>query len=190
MTPKDSWIDILTWVVLLVFVSPFIVYTAPQLLGYNAHIVESGSMRPSMPPGSVMFETSVNPRNIETGDVIVFRPNDTRMEEDLVTHRVVDIREGNYSLQFRTMGDANSEPDPGWTPDYRVTGKKLFSIPFLGTVISVFQSLPVILAMVGLPSAILIRKELLKILENMEEEDTATSEKDGEKKIYFYEKHD
>lgn len=169
MTDYNIWAERAIWALLVLFISPFIIYNVPQLVGLDAHIVNSGSMKPSMPPGSVIYEKTANPANLQEGDVIVFEPNSSRMAEDKVTHRIVDIREGNYTLQFKTMGDANPSPDPGLTPAYNIDGQKVFSIPYLGTIISVLKSPLSILAFVALPAAVLIRSQVLKIMENMDD---------------------
>lgn len=158
----------LIWAALLLFIAPFIVYFVPQYLGFNAYIVESNSMKPVMSQGDVLYETDVNSQNLEVGDVILFEPNGSRMSEETVAHRIVEIREGNYTLQFKTMGDANAEPDPGWTPSYEVVGKRAFSIPYLGAIITTFTSLPVVLLLVAIPSTILIRNQLIKLMEKTE----------------------
>lgn len=162
------WIERTVWILLVLFISPFIVYNVPQLLGLDAHIVSSGSMRPTMPPGTVLYERSVDPRSLQEGDVIVFETNSSIAPQDKVTHRIVDIREGNYTLQFKTMGDANIEPDPGLTPAYKIDGKKVFAIPHLGTIIQVLKSPLSIGLFVALPAAVLIRSHILKLLEELD----------------------
>lgn len=179
----------MVWAMLVIFISPFIIYNVPQLLGLDAHIVSSGSMRPTMPPGTVLYESSVDPRSLQEGDVIVFETNNSMVPQNKVTHRIVDIREGNYTLQFKTMGDANPEPDPGLTPAYRIDGKKVFAIPYLGTVIKLLKSPLAIGLFVALPAAILIRSHVLKLLDALADDQKVSEIGDGteDNTIHIYE---
>lgn len=168
----ELWAERLVWGILVLFISPFIIYNTPQLLGLDAHVVGSGSMRPTMPPGTVLYEAPVDPNTLKEGDIIVFEPNDTRIASDKVTHRIVDIREGNYSRQFKTMGDANPAPDPGLTPAYKVDGKKVFTIPYLGYVIQVMKSPVAILFFVVVPASVLMRSHLIRLLDAVDEQES------------------
>lgn len=69
----------------------------------------------------------VSPKNIGTGDIIVFNVNH---RADPIIHRVVDINEEGYM----TKGDHNHRP---WDFEYNVTkevviGKAVARVPFLG----------------------------------------------------------
>lgn len=70
--------------------------------------VKSGSMRPTLEVGDVIFMQPVKPSEIEVGDVIIFYKPGTR---ELIVHRVVKkTAEGLY-----TKGDANPTID-WWSP--------------------------------------------------------------------------
>lgn len=162
--------ELLLWLPIILVAIPFLIFLVPQYLGLNAYIVESGSMAPGMPTGSVIYTTSpVDTSNLKEGDVIVFTPNQSRISEKRVTHRIVDIKEGNYTLLFKTQGDANEEPDPGWTPSYNIEGKRVFSLPYLGTIIETSQRPLLLIFFVTIPSIILLREELKKLLDRIEE---------------------
>lgn len=158
------------WLLLLLLAAPYIIYLAPQYLGMGAYIVESGSMAPEMPQGSIVYESWSDPRSYEVGDVIIFRPNTTEIDEDLVVHRIIDVREGNYTNHFRTQGDANSDPDPGWTPGYNVIGERTFWIPYLGYYIMFTSSRPILYLIILLPAALIIRSQLENLFEALDEE--------------------
>lgn len=165
-----NWKTIGIWLLLLLLAAPYIIYLAPQYLGMNAYIVDSGSMAPEMPQGSIVYESWRDPRTYEVGDVIIFRPNTSELDEDLVVHRIIEIREGNYTNHFRTQGDANPEPDPGWTPGYNVIGERTFWIPYLGYYIMVISSRPILYLIILLPAALIIRSQLENLFEALEEE--------------------
>jgi signal peptidase I len=77
---------------------------------YQIRTVLTGSMRPTMPEGSVVMIRPVAPEDLRLGDVITYRiPVDDRR---IVTHRIVDITEPGARPVVRTKGDANKAPDP------------------------------------------------------------------------------
>ena len=50
-------------------------------------------------------------------------------------HRVVDVKFENGHFYYKTWGDnrlTNPTPDPGWTADWQVYGKVIFTIPRIG----------------------------------------------------------
>ena len=145
-------------------------------MGLGAYIVESGSMAPEMPKGSLVFESWSNPRSYEEGDVVIFRPNNSQMDKDLVVHRIVDVREGNYTNYFKTQGDANPTPDPGWTPGYRVVGERNFWIPYLGYYILFTSSRPILYIIILLPAILIIRSQLENLIDALEEEKKKSEE--------------
>lgn len=158
------------WLPIVLIATPYLLFLVPQYLGLEAYIVESGSMAPEMPTGSVIYIEDIPANEIVTGDVIVFTPNESRLGADRVTHRVVDVREGNYTLEFRTKGDANPSPDPGWTPSFNVEGKRAFSIPHLGYLIDASRSPLFITVFILLPAIFLMKEQIGKLTDEMKEE--------------------
>lgn len=165
-----NWKEICIWLLLFLLVLPYLIYLGPQLIDMRAYIVESGSMAPEMPKGSIVYESWRDPRGYEVGDVVLFRPDNSEIEDDLVIHRITDIREGNYTNYFQTQGDANPEPDPGWTPGYNIIGERTFWIPYLGYYIMFTSSRPVLYLIILLPAALIIRNQLENLLDAIEEE--------------------
>ena len=168
---KYGWKRTVGWILLLLLIAPYVIYLVPQQLGMNAYMVESGSMAPEMPKGSLVFESWNDPRSYEEGDVVIFRPNQSNFNEELVVHRIIDVKEGNYTNHFRTQGDANPEPDPGWTPGYKVIGERNFWIPYIGYYVMFTSSSPVIYLIILLPAVLIVRSHLEKIFEAIEDED-------------------
>ncbi len=174
-----NWKSIGIWSLLLLLAAPYIIYLAPQYIGMNAYIVESGSMAPEMPKGSIVYESWSDPSSYDVGDVVIFRPNNSEMNENLVVHRITEVREGNYTNHFRTQGDANSDPDPGWTPGYNIVGERNFWIPYLGYYIMFIGSRPILYLLILLPAVLIIRSQLENLFEALEKEQQK-SRKDSE----------
>lgn len=157
------------WILLVLSAVPYVVYLVPQHLGLSAYIVDSSSMEPTIPDGSIVYEEWKPPEQLEEGDVIIFRPNSSLMDEEIVVHRIVEKKEGNYTPHFKTQGDANPNPDPGWLPGYRIVGEKIYHIPYLGYFILAGES-TVFLLLVFIPAAIIVYSQATKIVENINRE--------------------
>src|SRR4029077_17425666 len=87
---------ILSWIGLavagLVVLGLLAVTIGPRFLPYQALIVRSGSMSPTIPTGSIVFYRKIAADSVRVGDVIVFtKPGDA---SEKVTHRVVKIGTG------------------------------------------------------------------------------------------------
>ncbi|WLD95395.1 signal peptidase I SipW [Alkalihalobacillus sp. AL-G] len=102
----------------------------PNFFGYQLKTVLSGSMEPTFSTGSIIAVKPIN--NISTinkGDVITFMKDQT----NIVTHRIIDVRGSNQSLQYITKGDNNEDPDNEPVLADNVIGEYTgFTIPFLG----------------------------------------------------------
>ena len=72
---------------------------AGRLAGFEALIVQSGSMEPGIPTGSLaVVDTGCDYGSIETGDIIIFQAGEER-----VMHRAYAVTEKG----IETKGDAN-----------------------------------------------------------------------------------
>ena len=141
---------------LLVLAALFLV-VLPAVFASSLAVVLSGSMEPLMPVGSLAVMKSVEPTQIEVGDIIAFKP---RWDPDVtVSHRVIEVIEEPF-LAFRTKGDANEDPDWDILPVDYVLARVAFNIPKLGYVlnrISGYIRGPLALALcVILPTVLLI----------------------------------
>lgn len=127
----------------------------PGMVGTEPITVVSGSMRPTIGIGSVVY---LDPQfdDIKTGDIITYQTR-SGDADSLVTHRVVGISSGDDKM-YTLLGDDNSaEDDPVKseqirgvirTPAYALTGglwdyKGFWAIPKLGYV---QVKLPLVLA--------------------------------------------
>ena len=115
-----------TFVVALV-VMIAIVLVMCRIVGIHMFNVESGSMTPTYPVGSLVIVKEMDPEEIESGDVITFVMDE---KGTLVTHRVVSVdRSESY---FRTKGDANNVEDAMPVRYENTVGKVLFGMPAVG----------------------------------------------------------
>ena len=104
----------------------------PRLTHGAALTVLTGSMRPTMPPGSLVLVRPVQTAAIDVGDVITFQP-DPKLQS-LVTHRVVGVNRDGGALSFVTQGDANRIADIKPVVADAVRGEVWFHVPYIGYV--------------------------------------------------------
>lgn len=125
---------VLSWAVMLgvgaVVVAALLV---PKLAGATPYVIETGSMRPSLPPGTMVIAKPVDPVSIKVGDVITYQIRSG--DPTVVTHRVVAMGfDGLGNPRWRTQGDTNNAPDKKWVQPQQVRGKEWYAVPYLGHV--------------------------------------------------------
>lgn len=169
---------ILIWMAVAVVLAPFIVYAVPQVVGgSHSYVVRSGSMEPAIQVGSVVIIQPVKPSHVEKDDIITFEDEEVSEEEgsehtNRVTHRVVKIRKNSEKLEFKTKGEANEDPDPGWVKEDQLVGKVMFSVPKLGYVLNWTGSKYGYFLLFLIPAALIVINEAWKIRKELEKENT------------------
>lgn len=113
----------------------FSVFTVPRFFGITPFVVQSSSMDPEIPTGSVVF-TNTKDTDIVIGDVITYSLSTGENTGVFVTHRVNDINKERGLIQ--TKGDNNDHPD-GWLEQSAVTGTVLFHVPKAGFLLERLQ---------------------------------------------------
>ena len=122
--------------ILIVLVLLAIPFVYPILKGYTVYRVETGSMEPTHPVGSIIYVEDVDPEEISVGDVITFRTGTGSSK--VTTHRVIGIdEEGRYI----TKGDNNDDRDLDPGTYERVVGKVVLGISALGYIAPIFLNL-------------------------------------------------
>lgn len=121
-----SWMLLLTVVALLVAIIGL-----PRAAGATPYTVLTGSMRPTMPPGSLAVIKPIEAGELKVGDAITYQIRSG--EADVVTHRIISIAQtlGGETL-FTTQGDANPHPDEKPVKAGQIRGVVWYSIPFAG----------------------------------------------------------
>jgi signal peptidase len=120
------------WFVLLV-VAAFVAGTVaiPRLVGGTAYTVTSGSMRPSLPPGTLVVTRPADPVALGIGDVITYQLVPGRPA--VVTHRIIGLGyAADGEITFRTQGDANGAADARPIRAVQVRGKLWYAVPWVG----------------------------------------------------------
>ena len=110
----------------------------PDVFGYTPFSVQTDSMKPTFVKGDYIFIEECDPESLQVGDIITYF---TIIDGQRVinTHRIVEIRQDNDVIQYRTQGDnkeTNPEVDKLMLSPGDVIGKYNGTrIPVLGSVI-------------------------------------------------------
>lgn len=138
---------------LLLTSAVFVMTSRIGFFGYRSYTVLTGSMRPSIPPGSIVI---VHPKSsYQVGDVITFGANGT-----VVTHR---IQSATKRMQFVTKGDSNRYSDTHAVSWKDIVGSVKTVIPYVGYLTQFARTLPGFIGLVIAPSVILIALEFRTI---------------------------
>jgi len=124
------------------------VFVLLRVLGWNMLCIESSSMSPEYPVGTLVIVQPVEAQTLEAGDVVTYVAN---ADGVLVTHRVIQIDASTQTVV--TKGDANNVED---SPVYwgNIVGKVVLKIPAVGTVFSVITAEQNRKAVIGIITAL------------------------------------
>ncbi len=130
--------------------------------GFKMLTVMSGSMKPTLQTGSVIFVKTM--QNYAIGYIVTRTTSDPKVT---ITHRIVSKNEVDGQIKFETKGDANNSVDGEKFTQDKIIGKELLTIPYFGYVVSFAKTQPGILLLVIIPSVIFIYEEIRKIVNEL-----------------------
>ena len=119
--------------ILVVGAAVAVAVVVPRLGGATPYTILTGSMRPHLPPGTLVVVKPVDPADVGVGTVLTYQLESGR--PDVVTHRVVEVgQDPDGEPRWHTRGDANGADDPEWVRPVQVKGRLWYSVPQLGRV--------------------------------------------------------
>lgn len=127
------------------------------LMGWRFQAIETASMAPRYPSGSLAIVEPLDPADVRPGMTIVFE--DPLQRGRLVAHRVVKRLPGE-SPAWATKGDANAENDAAPVHAAAVHGRVRWAVPEVGRFVSSLHGWMAIALLVGLPLLVLVIAEL------------------------------
>lgn len=130
------------------------------LSGWKFQPIETGSMAPNYPSGSLAVVEPIDPTVVKPGMVVVFE--DPQSRGRLVAHRIVKRLPGRSPV-WETKGDANVASDPLPVTAAAIRGRARWAVPGLGDVVSAFTGWLGLALLVGLPLTILAVTELREL---------------------------
>lgn len=127
------------------------------LLGWKFQVIETGSMAPRYPAGSLAIVEPVDAADVRPGMTVVFE--DPLVRGRLVAHRLVK-RLPSTSVMWATKGDANAENDPAPVAATAIQGRVRWAVPGLGRAVSALHGGWAVGLLVGVPLTILLFTEI------------------------------
>ncbi len=126
----------LSWGMLaLVCLVAIAVIVVPAVTGSSTYSILTGSMKPTLPPGTLVVVRPTDIADIHIGSVVTYQLESGKPE--VVTHRVVGIVQPNLpggTVSFITKGDANPSPDVNPVIPTQVRGTVWYAIPLIGRI--------------------------------------------------------
>jgi signal peptidase len=121
-------------VLLLIVALAAVTIVVPAAVGGMPLSVLTGSMRPNLPPGTLVVTKPTPPEEIGVGDVITYQLESG--QATLVTHRVVErrVNSADGEIRFITQGDNNNTADAEPVRPVQIRGTVWYAIPYLGWV--------------------------------------------------------
>lgn len=127
------------------------------LFGWKFQPIETASMAPRYPAGSLAVVEPMDPADVEPGMTIVFA--DPQGRDRLVAHRALKLLPGTTPA-WQTKGDANAAPDPFPVQARDIQGRVVWAVPVIGQVVTALRGPQAVLLLVGLPLALLLITEM------------------------------
>ena len=125
--------NVIGTLILIAVIGISVPLSIPRLLGYEVYYVDSGSMEPTLPVGSVVYVENIDPREAETDDIVAFH-----YDSVVVTHRVVQNQ--YFSEELITKGDANQTQDINPVSYNQFIGRVKYHVPYIGPIMMVAAS--------------------------------------------------
>lgn len=154
----------------LIIAAIFLAYVAVPYFGNKALIVRSGSMQPAIGVGDLVVvkgaENTAVPipgtlPKYSVGDIVAFYSE--KNSKTMITHRVSRVEVTTDKILYETKGDANNAPDNNLTPEDKVLGKSMFTIPSLGKVFAAAKTREGFFALILAPAILVIIFEIITI---------------------------
>jgi len=174
LTKLHAMIGVSSWLVLATTLAGLGGLVSISIFGWPISgrfgVVQSGSMEPSIPIGSLLWLSARASYN--HSDVIAFthpnaaqsssETNNTPQTKIIALHRITEVRGYNYF----TKGDANQSADPWQVSRAQIIGAVSYQVPYLGYVISWLQTANGIVVSLVLPGGIIFSHIIRTIFQN------------------------
>lgn len=170
---KKAWGVVNTALIVVVAVLA-IALAGVKLVGLDVYVILSGSMEPEYQTGGVIYIKDVDDTStLQSGDVITY----TISNGATVTHRIVDVIEENGQTMYQTKGDANENVDASLVPQNQIIGQPVFTIPYLGYLVSTIQSQSGKFVLIAVAAILLLMQFLPDLIFGEDDDDDEEVEK-------------
>jgi signal peptidase len=156
-------IGLLVFVLILSFISALTI--APFRSPLKPFVVTSGSMRPKIKEGSIVFVRRGS-QKLAIGDVITYIKPDNFKEN--ITHRITAIEDKSGKPIYKTKGDANNGEDPWTIGREKIWGRVAFHLPFIGYLVAFSKTRLGVILLIVVPAILIVLNELFVIFQEVE----------------------
>ena len=133
MKSAAGWIgQVVSWLVIFAMLAVLAVCVlVPRLGGGTPYTILTGSMKSSLPPGTLIVVRPTPANEINIGDVITFQIETGK--PTVASHRVIGKTVADDGTpRLITKGDDNAAADPDLVQPAQIRGKLWYSVPVLG----------------------------------------------------------
>ena len=137
---------------------------ATTILGYGFMAVQTGSMNPEYPIGSVIIIKKTEPEKLAVNDVVTFYSSNPSHNNKVITHRIMEItNDGDGTYSFITKGDANVINDEYPAESEKIIGKVISKSSLMEKLVNIRQNPSTFFLVILLPMCIIIALEVFDI---------------------------
>ncbi|GAA4174818.1 signal peptidase I [Gryllotalpicola koreensis] len=130
---RALWTGISAGILAVIIGIAMVTVVVPHVARATPLTVLTGSMRPHLPPGTLLVVRPVKPADIRIGDVVTYEPNPNDTTT-VISHRVIAITSNSDGTRtFTVKGDANNAADAP-VMQKQVVAKLWYSVPLMGWV--------------------------------------------------------
>ena len=107
----------------------------PDFFGYKTFNIVTGSMEPTIKVDDIVVVKEEDKKNIKKNDIITFK-----IENEIITHRIIDIAYDNGTLIYTTKGDKNDVTDIEKVQFEQIEGKYVTKISKIGKIFTILKN--------------------------------------------------
>lgn len=115
----------------------------PSFFGYKNYTIVSRSMENTINKNDVIIIKEVSQNEINKNDIIAFYQNN-----QVITHRIVDVIEDNGVIKYVTKGDNNVHEDKELVTYEQIEGKYQFKLNGFGVILRILQNLVTLIILI------------------------------------------
>ncbi len=131
---------------------------------FNAYIIITPSMVPTINVNDAIVIKRVNEGELEIDDIITFTSTDKKYNGLTITHRIVGTETlQNGEVVYRTKGDANNVNDSALVSLDNIHGKVILRIPLIGNIQTILSSSSGWLFFIVIPCLGIIAFDIFKL---------------------------
>lgn len=132
---------------------------------YKTRVVLTGSMSPTILPGSIIISKYTEDKDLKIGDAITYKKPDQK--DFYITHRIIKMEKQGSLYIFQTKGDAVPAPDQWKIHQGLIEGKVVLVLPFLGYFFAFAKTPPGFFLLILLPALWIIIGEIKNIAKTL-----------------------